>query len=352
MSINSINNTLIPDILIGSKFRVFRHVLLLLAISIIVSSLSLNGEYKSIYSRYYEWLVLSVIFTGVIYVNMYILVPRFLLKNKLPIYFVSVLICILTLLLLISLSQFAFHFIDWNKGINYVSLFFSFTYSILAFGLIVICSSAFILLKNWIINNKRISELETTTLNTELQQLKNQINPHFLFNMLNNANIMVKHNPLLASEMLIKLDYLLCYQIEDSVKDKVLLIDDISFLTDYLELEKSRRDRFEYTISKEGEMSNIEIPPLLFIPFIENAVKHSPESKNISYINISFRVKDGQLLFLCMNSKPKNPLTEKDGGGLGLMNIKRRLELLFRNNYSLELNETETTYTVNLELKL
>lgn len=351
MSINSINNTLISDILINSKFRIFRHVVLLLVISIIVSSLNFNGEYKSIYSRYYEWLVLFVIFTGVIYMNMYILVPRFLLKNKLPIYFISVFICILILLLLISLSQFTFHFIDHSKGLNYASLLFSFTYSILVLGLIIVCSSSFVILKNWIIYNQRISELQATTLNAELQQLKNQINPHFLFNMLNNANIMVKHNPTIASEMLIKLDDLLSYQIEDSAKDKVLLTDDIVFLTDYLELEKSRRDRFEYTISKEGEVENVKIPPLLFIPFVENAVKHSPENKNISYVNISFRIKEGQLLFLCVNSKPKIPLTKKEGG-LGLMNIKRRLELLYRDNYSLELSETETTYTVNLELKL
>lgn len=351
MSINSINNTLIPNILTNSKFRIFRHVVLLFIISIIASGINVSGEYKSNFYQYYEWLVFFILFAGVIYLNMYVLVPRFLLKNRSTVYFKLLFVCILTLLLLTSLSQFVFHYIDWSKGMNYGSLFFSFTNSILAFGIIIICSSTFILLKNWIINNKRISELETTTLNAELQQLKNQINPHFLFNMLNNANIMVKHNPTIASEMLFKLDALLCYQIEDSAKDKVLLADDILFLTDYLELEKSRRDRFEYTISKEGEMENVKIPPLLFIPFVENAVKHSPENKNISYVNISFRIKDGLLLFLCMNSKPKVPLAEK-AGGLGLMNIKRRLELLYRSNYSLELNETETTYTVHLELKL
>lgn len=351
MSINSINSTLIPDILINPKFRIFRHAVLLLVIFIIISSLNLNGEYKSIYSLYYEWLVLFVIFTGVIYMNMYILVPRFLLKNRLSIYFVFVFICILILLLLISISQFTFHLIDQSKGVNYANLLFSFIYSILVFGLIIVCSSSFVILKNWIIYNQRISELQVTTLNAELQQLKNQINPHFLFNMLNNANIMVKHNPIIASEMLIKLDDLLYYQIKDSVKDEVLLIDDILFLTDYLELEKSRRDRFEYNISKEGKMDNIKIPPLLFIPFIENAVKHSHENKSFSYINISFIIENNQLFFLCMNSKPKIPLTKIEGG-LGLMNIKRRLELLYGNNYSLDLNETETLYTVNLKLKL
>lgn len=82
--------------------------------------------------------------------------------------------------------------------------------------------------------------------------------------MLNNANIMVKQDPNIASQMLTKLDNLLCYQIDDSAKNEVLLSDDILFLTDYLELEKSRRDRFEYTILNHGNIQDIKIPPIIY----------------------------------------------------------------------------------------
>lgn len=351
VSINNINSSLIPAILNDSKFKIIRHAMLLFVIFIITSNFNVNGEYKHEYGLLCERILFFAVFVGIIYANMYVLVPRFLLKSKLVAYFLSLITLIALLLLLILLSQFIFHIIDWDKGTNYASFIFSLAYSILSIGLIVLCSSAFIILRSWITYNQRIRELETITLNAELQQLKNQINPHFLFNILNNVNIMVKHNPIIASEMLTKLDDLLSYQIEDSNKDAVFLTDDIRFLTDYLELEKSRRNRFEYGILKEGILDTIKVPPMLFIPFVENAVKHSSENKNTSYINISFKIDNSQLLFLCVNSKPQSPPTKTEGG-LGLANIRRRLELLYKSDFSLKTHETDTVYTVTLELKL
>ena len=351
MDIDSINKKFIPSLLTHSKFRVLRHLILLLIITVIISSLSINGDYKSIQSKYDEWLVLFILFVAIIYLNMYVLVPRFLLKNKFHNYFIFVFIFILILLFLIPILQLIFHNVDWDNGINHMRIFCSFVFALLFFGVMIVCSSSLVILKKWMISNQRIDELQEATLKSELQQLKNQINPHFLFNMLNNANIMVKQNPMVASEILTKLNDLLCYQIEDSAKDLVYLENDISFLTDYLDLEKSRRDRFEYTVVKKGEMRNIQIAPLLFIPFVENAVKHSPEHKNTSQVNISFEIHNRQLIFSCINSKPKVPLSEKEGG-LGLMNIKRRLGLLYGSGYSLQLNESETEYSVHLELKL
>lgn len=351
MFVNSINNTFIPNILTGSKFRIFRHFILLFIISIVASCINLNGAYKASFYQYYEWLVFFIIFTGVIYINMYVMVPSFLLKNRSSVYFILLFLSILILLLLISLSQFVFHTVDLSKGLNYVSLFLSLTNSIIGLGIIIICSSTFIILKNWIINNKRIRELETITVNAELQQLKNQINPHFLFNILNNVNIMIKHNPIMAAEMLTKFNDLLSYQIDGSTKEFVSLDDEIRFLTDYLELEKSRRNRFNYAILKEGVLHTIKIPPMLFIPFIENAVKHSSGNKNMSYVDISFKINNSQLLFFCVNSKPQSPPIKTEGG-LGLANIRRRLELLYKNDFALKIHETNTIYSITLNLKI
>lgn len=350
VSINNINTSLIPAILNDSKFKTIRHAMLLFVIFIIASNVNVNGEYKHEYGLLCERILFFAVFVSIIYANMYVLVPRFLLKSRLIAYFLSVIILISLLLLLGLLSQLAFHIIDWDKG-TYASFIFNLAYSILSIGLIVLCSSAFIILRSWITYNQRIRELETITLNAELQQLKNQINPHFLFNILNNVNIMVKHNPIIASKMLTKLDDLLSYQIEDSTKDTVLLTDDIRFLTDYLELEKSRRNRFKYAILKEGILDTIKVPPMLFIPFVENAVKHSSENKNTSYVDISFKIKNSQLLFICVNSKPQSPPAKAEGG-LGLANIRRRLELLYKSDFSLKIHETDTLYTVALELKL
>ena len=113
-------------------------------------------------------------------------------------------------------------------------------------------------------------------------------------------------------------------------------------------LEKMRRDRFSYEIHLEGD-ADIEIPPLLFIPFIENAVKHNPE--NDSYVEIMFRVTDNWLYFECKNPKVNLSYAKKEGG-IGLGNVKRRLDLLFEENYSLDLQNEKDMYTVILEFSL
>ena len=197
---------------------------------------------------------------------------------------------------------------------------------------------------------KQVVEMETVNKDIEFQALQAQINPHFLFNMLNNANILVKDAPDEASQILEKLDNLLRYQLNDSTRREVFLTADIQFLTSFLELEKVRRDHFEYTIFQEGNMENICIPPLLFIPFVENAVKHNLDSDNLSYVHLYFSVHNKQLTFRCENSKPRVPV--KREGGIGLANVKRRLDLLYESRYTLQIEDKETTYNVNLHLNL
>src|SRR6202000_1449787 len=119
--------------------------------------------------------------------------------------------------------------------------------------LLLLPSTAFRLFQRSILDNQRIAELERISMQSELQQLKNQINPHFLFNMLNNVNVLTQQDPEKASQVLMKLSDLLRYQLYDSSREKVLLTADIRFLTDFLNLEKIRRDNFDFIVSKEGE---------------------------------------------------------------------------------------------------
>jgi LytS/YehU family sensor histidine kinase len=187
---------------------------------------------------------------------------------------------------------------------------------------------------------------------SELKQLKNQINPHFLLNMLNNANVLTMENPEEASQVLSKLNDMLRYQLNDSTKEKVSLSADIHFLTDFLNLEKIRRDNFEVIISKEGNINNVSIPPLLFIPFVENAIKHNPDNDNSSYVHLYFKVQGQRLQFICENSKPEIPFKKHETGGLGLANIRRRLDLLYNTNYILEITDNKTTYKIILKLTI
>ena len=175
---------------------------------------------------------------------------------------------------------------------------------------------------------------------------------HFLFNMLNNANVLIRKNPAEASKVLFKLEDLLRYQMNDNFREHVPLRSDIHFLNDYLNLEKVRRDHFDYNITEEGNIDGIQLPALLFIPFVENAVKHNFDSEHPSYVHLFFKVDDNQLEFQCENSKPAVATGKSRVGGIGLTNIRRRLELLYVGRYLLEVSETENKYVVNLKLNL
>ena len=169
--------------------------------------------------------------------------------------------------------------------------------------------------------------------------------------MLNNANVLIKRNPEEASKVLFKLEDLLRYQINDSSRERVSLASDIRFLNDYLNLEKIRRDHFQFTVEQEGDIDSIWIQPLLFIPFVENAVKHSFDSEHPSSVHLSFKVEENRLEFRCENSTPVVAVSNKVGG-IGLANIQRRLGLLYPDRYELEQIENENRYIVILCITL
>jgi LytS/YehU family sensor histidine kinase len=218
-------------------------------------------------------------------------------------------------------------------------------------GFVFAGTTAIVLFQRWALNERRIAELEAATMQAELEQLQNQINPHFLFNMLNNILLLIRENTEEAVVILHKMSDMLKYQFNAGTKKEVCLIDDIHFLTDFLNLENIRRDRFEFAISADDASQNKTVPPLLFIPFVENAVKHSADAVNSSYIRLNFSTTGNMLHFTCVNSKPLNPRKKNEFSGIGLANIKRRLALLYNGNYSLHISEDETNYTIQLKIE-
>ncbi len=361
------------NFLLKPQFRIYRHLLLLLVSISIAMNILWDVPDKIILTDNRIFIAVAYLATTLvmIYFNIYVLVPRFLIKNKFTQYVLSAIgLVTFSLIAIVLMQEFLYdvpgisrehiienqvkpnaHLAENDKSGSIVAVLIGVTSSIFGTALLIAGVSTFMLFRYWTINNQRISDLQSATLQSELNFLKSQINPHFLFNMLNNANIMVDEDPETASQILTKLDGMLRYQINDSMRDRVDLEEDILFLTSFLDLEKTRRDHFEYTVQNDGDLSNLQVPPLLFIPFLENAIKHNPDNNNLSYVHLSFESRNNQLTFRCENSKPANPI-ERKVGGLGLANIKRRLDLLYGNNYSLELNETETTYTVNLQFKV
>lgn len=317
--------------LISSDRRLFRHLLFIFFIGVVLyNSRSVIDSPVGVF----------IYFIILFYINMYVLVPKFLFRNRNIAYCLSV----IGILVVVAFCGYFINPFNKEHGLN-IPLFSFLT------ALLLAASSSIKLFQKGMMDKQLIYELEQSKSYAELEQLKNQINPHFLFNMLNNANVLTKKDPDKASQVLMKLSDLLRYQLYDSARDKVLLTSDIHFLENFLNLEKVRRDSFDFLISKEGDLSGVQIPPLLFISFVENAVKHNNDVTKSSYVNLYFDVRNDELFFKCINSKPMLK-SVNNAGGLGLANVKRRLELLFPATHHLNIEDDPETYCVTLSIKL
>ena len=332
------------QLIISDKYRFQRH-LLVIAFCIVVLYYS-PPDYVEPFETYNR----AVIFFQIIlsaYSNVYFFVPKYLFRKKYLGYGIFMLSSMVLSYYIheVFARSFKPDLLPYeDDNIN----FFTFSFMVM---MLIVASAAVKLFQQWISDAQLIYDLDLAKTNAELEQLKNQINPHFLFNMLNNANVLIEDDPKKASQVLMKLSDLLRYQLYDSSRDKVLLTSEIHFLEDFLNLEKVRRDNFDFLISKEGELSGVQVPPLLFISFVENAVKHNNDSAKLSYVNLFFDVRHSELFFKCINSKPAVKAVNKSGG-LGLANIKRRLELLFPSSHDLKIEDNSGTYCVTLTLKL
>lgn len=338
-------NHITPDLLLKPEYRFLRHSLLQLAILLITVNILWDEPVHILSDRFWAWGIYIILFNITIYINMYLLVPRLLLKGETKRYigltFLLIFFFVFSIGMLQSLAE------GEITTINRTPAFIGIISGFASFALFIAGLTNLQLFKYVLENRQRINELENATMAVELANLQNQFNPHFLFNMLNNANIMAGEDAGKSSHILSRLNDLLRYQVEKGSEETVRLRDDVALLRDYLELEKIRRDRFSYSIHVEGD-ADVEVPPLLFIPFVENAVKHNPG--NDSYVDVVFRVSAGTLYFECKNPKAKSSRT-KNEGGIGLVNIRRRLDLLFDGIYTVTLHDEKESYTVILELR-
>lgn len=199
---------------------------------------------------------------------------------------------------------------------------------------------------------KREQEEKTEQLTSELAYLKNQINPHFLFNTLNNIAVLADLFPERVTPAIIELSNVLRYQLYESEKNTVLLSKEVENLRQNLNLEVMRLNEAKVNISVGCDITGIEVAPLLFLPFLENALKHSANPSGIATIELYFTiVNKNTLLFTAKNSKP--PVKPKQiAGGLGLKNIQRRLELIYPQKHELSIDDTKDWYFVSLKINL
>lgn len=346
------------NFLVEPRYRLYRHLLIWIYLIITFYDGSGVEEFEGVYNIYVR-LVWIAYFLFMVYINMYVLVRYLLFRGRYITYLVMLIGTIVVSYLVIKqvmVVYFEPHRI-MPKSVKMTLLKEIFSATNLL-TLIVFSSTAIKLFQQWKQDSTRIAELEKTTLQMELKELKNQISPHFLFNMLNNVNVLVTKDPAKASLIIMKLSDFLRYQLYENNAASVQLSSEVQFLNDFMELEKIRRDDFTFTLTINGRpladerLENISLPPSMFIVFVENAIKYSIDPDYPSYVHADFTIANGRLHFMCRNSKAKEPLENKGSGGLGLINIKRRLELLYEDTYMCTVRDTETEYEVNLILPL
>lgn len=194
--------------------------------------------------------------------------------------------------------------------------------------------------------------LEKQNLASELALLRSQVNPHFLFNTLNNIHSMIHNSPKKAEDSIIKLSGIMRYMLYDSNTELVPLDKEISFLNSYISLLQLRvKDENFISSDIDNRKNNIKIAPMLLVPFVENAYKHGNKSLESPGITIILKTIGKKIIFRVDNLIPDTKPTEKDNTkGIGLQNIKRRLELIYPGKYVLDINEDKKSYRVNLKI--
>ena len=349
-----INDNIVSCFFVEKRYRIYRHIALFTLMAIITLSFVWYVPVTNVPECYriYGWFINLIVLAGIIYHNLYIAVPRMLLENKVMRYIFVLIVYVMAASVCIIFVQYSVLKVDWIDDNDTLRIFINLFSAIFTLGFLFMGTTSILLVKYRVISDIEKTELESSILESELKLLENQVNPHFLFNMLNNANMLLKKDRKQAAEVLFKLEDLLRYQIHNNIKEKVSLASEINFLNDYLNLEKIRRDKFDYSISETGSCRQERVSPLLFIIFVENAVKHNVDNENLSYVKVSFGCSEGKLEFICENSKPEQEIRPKKVGGLGLKNIRRRLELLYPENHQLEIKDERLKYTVKLTLTL
>lgn len=207
-------------------------------------------------------------------------------------------------------------------------------------------------IQNLIFNTVKKEQLEKQAINAELDYLKSQINPHFLFNTLNNIHTLVYTQAPVAAEAVMRLSSLMRYMIYESNAFTVSLSLELNYLKDYIGLQQLRYEKTPVVdFQVKGETENCQIAPLLFIHLLENAYKHSPAQLEPGSIKVRVAVNENILLLQLQNpiGNKRDNLLEKTGG-IGLPNVQKRLQLLYPNQHSLNITKTDKVFKVELKI--
>ena len=200
-------------------------------------------------------------------------------------------------------------------------------------------------------DHQKLLNMEKQNLEQQLEYLRYQINPHFFMNTLNNIHALVDIDPAKAQETIVELSKMMRFVLYEGDKHGVPLTRELEFIRTYIKLMQLRyTDKVRIDLDLPAEAPDKTIPPLMLIPFIENAFKHGVSYKQESFIEVKISLEDKGLHFSCRNSKADVPNQEK--GGVGLANVRKRLNLLYEHNYAIRIQDNPDVYTVELTIPI
>ncbi len=328
-----------------------RHILFWLLVALILTLLE-SAQLGFWFALSNE--LINVTFYGLlVYFNFKYLIPNYLTRNKFLTY--SILLILASLVVtpikaVVFYLKFTAHPATRSELIRNLNWYFLIHFFVAG------ASSIVKIVADWARQLREQQELENRTMQSELRFLKTQINPHFLFNTLNNLYALTLKKSDDAPEIVIKLSEMMRYMLYDCNEKQVPLSKEIAYIHNYLNLERLRQSRHaDIRFEVEGTVSDQQIAPLIFIPFLENSFKHGLiNSIEKSYVYIRLQIDGSRISFYIENSKPETrPIqTRSKSGGIGLVNVRRRLQLLYSHKHELIIKDQPHTYSVLLKIDL
>lgn len=340
------------DFLIRRKYRWVRHVSLIGAYLVMSTGLFFSEPGKPDVSK--ESLVYTGIFflilTGMTYLNIFLIFPLFQKRGKVSLYGwslfgLSALFCFLSFFTAWKPEGI---YNDYGVRVPDFVLFISAVGNMLTFFFIFAGTASILLIKGNVEGKWRVSREESVAARLEFETLQQQVNPHFLFNVLNNAGVLSYDDPAEAAATLRGMKSFLEYMLRESGRKLTSVGEELAFIDNYLTMEKSSGKELKIERRIEEGIEEDKLPPLLLIPFVENAVKYSRQVDGKCFIKIEIGRIEGKLRFVCLNTCGEE--RGEKTGGLGIANTRRRLDFLYGEDYRLASWRIGEEYRVELTI--
>jgi len=331
--------------------RILKFILTWLALTLLFSVFnSANSKFEVLIQ-----LINSGLFTAGFYISYHILIKKFLYRRKVASFIILYLLFIAFLSACSMISTYEIYvwqdnkfFVDayWKEAVFYMS-------SYILTLLVVSTLLSFRFLNDRMQTQLQLENIEREKVSAELSFLKGQINPHFLFNSLNNILFLIDRSNKEARDTLLKFSEMLRYQLYECSSDYIEIEKELHYIKNYMEIQMLRRsDKYKCDLSVAESVRNFSIAPLLLIPLIENAFKYlSHHSGKMNSIVVALDFKEDVFTFNITNDKDNStPVNIDESKGIGIANVRRRLNLIYKDKHSFEIKNTDDKFSVRMSL--